>query len=335
MSRKKIIIIALSVAICAAIAVTAITLPKIIDAPVSSKNPGVSNVNTFSSNILSSISESSNQPVSSTAISQVSKTPPTSSNSSTSQTSQPQKDIAQGNIPDSIWSKIKNLPRNSSAYGPGIAAQGTQPPYALSGQNSYGKYDAYYVMPANQNIYLTFDEGYEFNNNTASILDTLKAKNVKAVFFVTYTYARDNAALIRRMIDEGHIVGNHSSAHFSYGTEPIAKCYDDFMKLHNYMMANFNYKMTLFRFPMGESNEQSLAMVSELGYKSIFWSFAHRDWITAEQPTTQQALDTITSRSHGGAIYLLHAVSNTNTAVLGDAIDSLRALKYTFVLFPA
>lgn len=328
MSKRNIIIIVVSAILCIAVIVCVLTLPKIKEKTFGSSvysEPTQSISSESSSLPESSISESSSDDTSST--------PPPSTSSSTPSTTT-QTDSAQGNIPDSIWLKIKNLSRSSTGWGPGIAPQGTRPSAAVNSQSKNEKYGVYYIMPESQNIYLTFDEGYEYNNNTAAILDTLQAKNVKAVFFVTYSYVRDNPALVERMINEGHIVGNHSSAHFSYGSKPIAECYDDFMKLHNYMIEKYNYTMNLFRCPSGESNEQVLAMINELGYKTLFWSFAYRDWLTAEQPSESDALNTILSRSHPGALYLLHAVSNTNTAVLGQAIDELRLLGYTIAEFP-
>lgn len=330
MKKKNIIVITILAVLAVLLVICIAFLPKIKDKTIDTA-PSSEPTQSLSSDTGSLEPQSSSSIQSESSVESV-----TSASSSSSSTPAPttNTDITKGNIPDSIWAKIKDLPRTSSGWGPGIAAQGVRPSAPVSWQNKNGKYGAYYIMPESQNIYLTFDEGYEYNNNTAAILDTLREKNVKAVFFVTYSYVRDNPSFVQRMIDEGHIVGNHSSAHFSYGTEPIAKCYDDLMKLHNYMLEKYNYEMKLFRFPMGESNEQVLAMLNELGYKSVYWSFAYRDWLTAEQPSEAEALNTILSRSHPGAIYLLHAVSNTNTAVLGQVIDELRLLGYTIAEFP-
>jgi peptidoglycan-N-acetylmuramic acid deacetylase len=188
-------------------------------------------------------------------------------------------------------------------------------------------------MENEQKVYLTFDEGYE-NGYTSNILDTLKEKNVKAVFFVTLSYAKKNPTLIRRMIDEGHIVGNHSYKHYSYPEDTIQAAYDDLISLHKYMVDEYNYEMKLFRFPMGQYSERMLCLLDKLGYESVFWSFAYADWDEDNQPEPSVAKEKIVSNVHPGALYLLHAVSKTNTEVLAEVIDDIRALGYTFEEYP-
>ncbi len=192
----------------------------------------------------------------------------------------------------------------------------------------YGKYDALFIDSAENNICLTFDEGYE-NGFTAPILDTLKEKQVKAIFFVTYDYCRRNHDLIRRMIDEGHTVANHSWGHFSMPELTVEKMQSEITKLHSYVQDNFGYSMTLFRPPMGEFSERSLAVTQSLGYKTLFWSFAYYDYDINKQPSAETALERITSAAHSSGIFLLHAISSTNSEVLGDVIDSFRASGYT------
>ena len=111
------------------------------------------------------------------------------------------------------------------------------------------------------------------------------------------------------------------------------KAKSEISKLHEYVETNFGYKMTLFRPPMGEFSEADLSVLQQLGYKSVFWSFAYRDWLVDDQPDPQEAIQTIESKSHPGAIYLLHAVSKTNTEILGQVIDDLRAQGYTFCAY--
>lgn len=203
---------------------------------------------------------------------------------------------------------------------------------AVAYQEKYGKYDAYFIAPSSEKIYLTFDEGYE-NGYTADILDTLKEKGVHAVFFVTLPYVKEQPELVQRMIDEGHIVGNHSVNHLSMPTISMEDCRAEVMGLHEYVKENFGYEMSLFRFPMGEFSEADLSLLQQLGYRSVFWSFAYRDWLVDEQPDPQQAIETIESKCHPGAIYLLHAVSQTNAQILGQVIDDLRAQGYTFCAY--
>ncbi len=206
-----------------------------------------------------------------------------------------------------------------------------QPISCVQFNSKYEKYDAYFIDSRENNICLTFDEGYE-NGYTAPILDTLKEKEVKAIFFVTYDYCKRNPDLIRRMIDEGHTVGNHSWGHFSMPDLTVEKAKSEIEKLHDYVQTNFGYTMTVFRPPMGEFSEQSLAITQSLGYKTLFWSFAYYDYDVNKQPSAQSALDKITKARHSGGIFLLHAISSANADVLGDVIDSFRAEGYTLDL---
>ena len=134
------------------------------------------------------------------------------------------------------------------------------------------------------------------------------------------------------MIDEGHVVGNHSATHpeGGLGSLSVEKQKEEIMRVNDYVLENFGYQMYLFRFPTGAFTEQSLAIVESLGYRSVFWSFAHRDWLVDDQPDVSTALDNALDKAHGGAIYLLHAVSSTNTTMLGDFIDGCRQKGFEF-----
>ena len=161
-------------------------------------------------------------------------------------------------------------------------------------------------------------------------MDTLKEKQVHAIFFVTYDFASQNPALIKRMIAEGHVVGNHTYRHLTMDEVTRAAATEEITVLHRYMEKNYHYKMTYFRFPKGEFSEDTLALAQELGYKSIFWSFAYADWDTQNVAEPAAALQKVTESTHPGAIFLLHAVSPTNAEILGQAIDSIRSQGYTF-----
>lgn len=206
--------------------------------------------------------------------------------------------------------------------------------HCLEWQNKYGKYNADFVRyeEGGKNIYLTFDEGYE-NGYTAKILDVLKEKGVKAVFFCTMPYIKQQPELVQRMIDEGHIVGSHSVTHPSEGmiSLSIAKQKEEMETLQKYVADNFNgYQVQLFRYPAGIYSDQSLALMGSLGYTSVFWSFAYADWDVNNQPNEAEALKKCVDKLHPGAIYLLHAVSKTNTNILGDFIEQAREKGYTF-----
>lgn len=227
----------------------------------------------------------------------------------------------------------QGLDTTKLGWGPGGPVdENNRPDGATVYQEKYGQYAADFIRENNQNIYLTFDEGYE-NGYTDDILDTLQEKGVQAVFFVTMPYVQSEPELVQRMIDEGHIVGNHSVNHPSFPEISFEECQQEIMELHDYVKENFGYEMSLFRFPMGEFSEADLKVVQDLGYRSVFWSFAYRDWLVDEQPDPQEAIATIEDKCHPGAIYLLHAVSETNAQILGQVIDDLRGEGYVFCAY--
>ncbi|MGL5692683.1 MAG: delta-lactam-biosynthetic de-N-acetylase [Peptostreptococcaceae bacterium] len=198
-------------------------------------------------------------------------------------------------------------------------------------------YNSIYNGPTNENekvLYLTFDEGYE-NGQTPKILDTLKEKNVKAVFFVTYPFVQSNPDLVKRMTDEGHIVASHSKNHLSMPTlasdsnefaEEFKAVEEEYTKVTGKELTKF------FRPPMGCYSEKTLAMTKELGYTTVFWSFAYEDWDPEKQPEPGYSKEKILSNLHNGSILLLHAVSQTNADILGDVIDSAVQDGYSFKL---
>lgn len=228
---------------------------------------------------------------------------------------------------------IKDYDGTKRGWGPGRDVNDDNRPLgSVDYQNKYGQHGAYFIAPNTSKVYLTFDEGYE-NGYTVKILDTLKEKNVKAVFFITYPYAEKEKEIVTRMIEEGHVIGNHSTKHLSFPDMSAEDAVSDIKKLHDYVRANYGYEMTLFRPPMGEFSEKTLALANSIGYKSIFWSFAYRDWEVDNQPISIEAIDKITSSAHPGAIYLLHAVSSTNAEILGEVIDNIREKGFEFGRF--
>lgn len=194
------------------------------------------------------------------------------------------------------------------------------------------KYNSYYVGDTNNKyIYLTFDEGYE-NGYTGEILDILKANNVKAAFFVTVPYINSNKELVKRMADEGNLVCNHSNTHPSMATITdeekfkleLTSTEEAYKEATGYNMSKF------FRPPMGKYSELSLYYTNKLGYKTIFWSLAYKDWLKENQPNPENAKKLILKRTHPGGIYLLHAVSKTNTEILDSIIKEWKSRGYEF-----
>ena len=196
---------------------------------------------------------------------------------------------------------------------------------SLAYNKKYGQYNVTFLEEERDKIYLTFDQGYE-NGYTPAFLDALKEKGVKGLFFLTGDYVRSQPELIQRMIDEGHMLGSHSNKHPSDITAlPLSEVYDDTKALHDMVVDQFNYEMMLYRFPAGVFNEQLLALMDDVGYKSVFWSFAYKDWLVDDQPDPAAATEKILNSAHPGGIYLLHTVSKTNAEILGDVIDGFRA----------
>ena len=178
-------------------------------------------------------------------------------------------------------------------------------------------------------MYLTFDCGYE-NGYTSTILDVLKEKNVTAAFFCTLPQVKENPELIARMINEGHIVGNHSVNHPSFAEITIESMEQEIKGMEEYLKENYNYSEPYFRFPKGEYTDKALRVVENLGYTSVFWSVAYADWDLNNQKGEQYAFNTVVSRFHPGAVILLHSVSPDNAHALGKIIDEARRQGYEF-----
>lgn len=180
-------------------------------------------------------------------------------------------------------------------------------------------------------IYLTFDCGYE-NGCTAKILDTLKQKNVKAMFFVTLDHVKSSPEIVARMIKEGHVVGNHSTSHPNFSKINRTEMAKEIQELDNYLRKHFGYSAPFFRFPEGSCSISALDLVQNCEYISVFWSSAYADWDENAQKGKQYAFETVTSRLHPGCILLLHAVSQDNVDAMGDIIDYAHAQGYSFKL---
>lgn len=223
---------------------------------------------------------------------------------------------------------------SDGGFGAGRAPNHARPSFPASEQKKYAQYDAIFIGEDTNTVYLTFDCGYEYYATdkatgekypvTGKILDVLKDKGVKAVFFITMDYVEMAPELVQRMVDEGHVLGNHTVNHPVMPSKSVDRMEKEVMDLHNHVLEKYGYKMTLFRPPTGAYSVQSLAVVQNLGYKSVLWSFQHYDYDTENQPKLDTAYKVITNNSHNGCVYLLHAISEANAAVLGDVIDNLR-----------
>ena len=316
-----------------------------------SGNPDVSNATASNSSSNKEISSQNNNESSQPQSSENSSENVSSENTSSENTSSnnPSSNVSQnGSNPSNvdkvvISSKftvfdpdnLLGLSTVKKGFSYGIASNGKPHNQSIINQTTFDNFKNVEALAldtkTNEKImYLTFDNGYEYQNLTADILDTLKEKNVKAAFFVTLSYAKSNKSLVRRMIDEGHIVGNHSTTHPVFPDITRTKMAEEIAQLDEYLINNFSYSSSYFRFPTGAYSECSLELVTSLGYKSIFWSLAHADWDTSAQKGEQYAYETVTSRFHSGAVILLHAVSSDNASALGRIIDTAKNQGYTF-----
>lgn len=204
-----------------------------------------------------------------------------------------------------------------------------QPEVPASIQAVLSKYDAYYIGdPGAKVVYLTFDEGYE-NGYTAKILDILKDNDVKAAFFITGHYLKTNPALVKRMVDEGHIVGNHTMYHHSLPELTTKQIGEELRPLEQEFEKLTGQKMHYLRPPKGEYSERTLADTRAMGYYNIFWSLAFVDWLPVPGGPAE-SYRSVMDNLHNGAVILLHAVSKENTEVLGNILKDTKKRGYTF-----
>ena len=178
-------------------------------------------------------------------------------------------------------------------------------------------------------IYLTFDEGYEAGYTT-QILKILKENDVKATFFLTAHYINTQEELVRQMIDEGHIIGNHTVNHKSMPSLTEEEIKKEVMDLHQSVYEKFGYEMKYIRPPKGEFSEKTMQVTNLLGYKTVMWSFAYEDWNEEKQPDEEKAKEKILKNLHNGEIMLLHGNSKTNTNILDSVIKEAKNMGYEF-----
>ena len=178
-------------------------------------------------------------------------------------------------------------------------------------------------------IYMTFDLGYEAGY-TENILKTLKENNVNATFFITAHYVNSAGDLVQKMIDDGHIIGNHTVNHKSMPSLSEQELTQELMNLHTTIYEKFGYEMKYMRPPKGEYSERALSYTTKLGYIPVMWSFAYADWDEAAQPSRESAINKIIENVHNGEIMLLHATSKTNMEILDTVIKQTKNMGYEF-----
>ena len=196
------------------------------------------------------------------------------------------------------------------------------------------EYNAYYAGEDTEKvIYLTFDAGYE-NGYTERILDALKKHNVKATFFLVGNYLETKPDIVKRMVEEGHIVGNHTYSHPDMSKISTSEGFkDELVKMENkYKEITGKDMLKIYRPPQGKFSEENLSMAKAMGYKTVFWSLAYVDWLEDKQPTKDEAFSKLLTRIHSGAVVLLHNTSKTNCEILDELLTKWKDMGYTFRL---
>ena len=219
----------------------------------------------------------------------------------------------------------------TASWGLSFRQEGSAP-VGTAGMEQLRQYDAAYLGDTREKVlYLTFDAGYE-NGCTEQVLDTLKKHQVSAAFFLVGNYIERNADLVRRMVEEGHIVGNHTMHHYDMSKlsqkETFSKELTDLEELFRQTTGKELPKF--YRPPQGVYSQENLKMAKELGYKTVFWSLAYVDWLNDKQPTREEAFRKLLPRTHNGAVVLLHSTSKTNAEILDDLLTQWENLGYRF-----
>ncbi len=219
----------------------------------------------------------------------------------------------------------------SENWGLGFGQEG-QKPTGNASAAELAKYDTYFCAGGEEKvIYLTFDCGYE-NGNTEPILDALKKHNAPATFFVVGHFLESAPEIVKRMVEDGHTVGNHTYHHpdMSKISDKVSfrKEMDDTASL--FRETTGTDMAMYYRPPQGKYSTANLQMAKELGYSTFFWSLAYVDWNQDAQPSHEEAFDKLTKRIHPGAIVLLHSTSKTNGEIMDELLTKWEEMGYTF-----
>lgn len=207
-----------------------------------------------------------------------------------------------------------------------------QPPIGNASSEELEALSARYLGDVSEPvIYLTFDAGFE-NGNTPAILDALKKHHAPAAFFLVGNYLETAPDLVRRMVEEGHVVGNHTTSHPDMSKIADLETFQQELKGVEdlYREVTGEEMLKLYRPPQGKFSLENLKQAQQLGYTTVFWSLAYVDWYTDNQPTKEQAFDKLLPRIHNGAIVLLHSTSSTNAQILDELLTKWEQAGYRF-----
>lgn len=239
-----------------------------------------------------------------------------------------------GHFSARVVHKVQSSNVHASAEGNwGLSFQEEgQPPVANASFDDLKKFDTYYAENTKEKVlYLTFDAGYE-NGNTAPILDALKKHNAPATFFIVGNYIQTSPDLVKRMVAEGHIVGNHTFHHPDMSKISTKEAFEkEIEELETLYQQTTGQQITKFyRPPQGKYSESNLQMAKDMGYKTFFWSLAYVDWYQDKQPTKEEAFKKLLGRIHPGAVVLLHSTSKTNGEILDELLTKWEEMGYQF-----
>ncbi|MDO4328420.1 MAG: delta-lactam-biosynthetic de-N-acetylase [Lachnospiraceae bacterium] len=220
---------------------------------------------------------------------------------------------------------------NEGNWGLSFQQEG-KPPVANASMDYLKQFNAYYAQDTDEKIlYLTFDAGYE-NGNTEAILDALKKHGAPATFFLVGNYLETSPELVKRMVAEGHNVGNHTFHHPDMSKIATKESFEkELTDLENLFQQTTGQQMKkYYRPPQGKYSEANLQMAKDMGYKTFFWSLAYVDWYEDKQPTKEEAFGKLLTRVHPGAIILLHSTSKTNGQILDELLTKWEEMGYCF-----
>ena len=215
-------------------------------------------------------------------------------------------------------------------WGLGFSEEG-KAPNANQTAEELKQYGAYYIgNEEEKKIYLTFDCGYE-NGYTKQILEVLNQAGVQGTFFLVGNYLEKEPDLVKKMVEEGHLIGNHTYHH-----KDMSSLSEEEFQTE---LGSFEEKLEeitgecssmLYRPPQGKYSVKNLQQAKACGYNTVFWSLAYVDWYDDNQPTKEEAFDKLLKRIHPGAIVLLHVTSKTNSEILAELIQKWKDMGYTF-----
>lgn len=238
-----------------------------------------------------------------------------------------------------LWAAQKNggavfasaKPEEITNWGLSFQQEGA-PPIGNATTDFLSGYDSLYCVDTEEKVlYITFDAGFE-NGNTVPILDALKNHKVKATFFLVGNYFETQPDLVKRMVQEGHTIGNHTYSHPDMSAIAQESAFQEELEKNAalYQQVTGQEMPRLYRPPQGKFCESNLQMAQALGYHTVFWSLAYVDWYENDQPTHEEAFQKLLPRVHPGAVVLLHSTSRTNGEILDELLTRWEEMGYTF-----